>query len=159
MAIIVEDGSIVSGANSYVSETEVTDYAAERGITLTAAPSVLIYKSMDYIEGLSFVGMKYTEDQPLQWPRVGVYIDGYYVEVSEIPKELKAAQLSTCISIDQSVNPLADIKPAIKSRKIGPIETQYQDGASSTTFSASIQHAFKKLVRSGGANTIKLENR
>ena len=32
---------------------------------------------MDYIESLSFVGVKHTDLQALQWPRDRVIIDGY----------------------------------------------------------------------------------
>ena len=39
--IIVEDGTVVPGANSYASEAELTTYAADRGITLTAATDVM----------------------------------------------------------------------------------------------------------------------
>ena len=76
--IIVEDGSVVAGANSYVTEAELTTYAADRGITLTAATDVLLIKAMDYIESLSFIGTKFSEGQSLQWPRSNVYIDGFW---------------------------------------------------------------------------------
>ncbi len=50
-----------------------------------------ILRAMDYIEDLSFIGFKETETQSLQWPRVNVVIDGFGLDASTIPDELKVA--------------------------------------------------------------------
>ena len=44
--IVVEDGTGTNAAaNSYVTEAELTTYAADRGVTLTAATDVLLIKA------------------------------------------------------------------------------------------------------------------
>ena len=43
-SIIVEDGSLVTGANSYISEADLTTYATDRGIVITGTNSILIIK-------------------------------------------------------------------------------------------------------------------
>jgi hypothetical protein len=86
--IVVEDGSIVASANSYVSAADLSTYATDRGITINGTAAVLLIQAMDYLEQQDFQGYKYTDDQALQWPRGDVYIDGYYVSVSTIHNHL-----------------------------------------------------------------------
>lgn len=154
MAIIVEDGSIVTDANSYVSEAELTAYATARGITITGDTEVLLIKAMDYIESQDFKGVKSTRDQPLQWPRVDVWVDGYMVDYDSIPQLLKNAQMQTGISIFQDLDPQADIPRLESSVKVGPISVSYEKGGNATTISQKIQDQLKKLLR---GNAISFE--
>lgn len=149
MAIIVEDGSIVTGANSYTSEAELTAYAADRGVTLTAAESVLLIKAMDYLETLSYIGTKKTAAQPLQWPRTGVTIDGYSFASDAIPSQLKAAQLALAVSIDAGADPLATIDRATKREKVDVLEVEYMDNAASKAIISSVNAQLAKLLAGG----------
>lgn len=148
MAIIVENGSIVTNANSYVSEAELAAYATARGVTLTGDQEVLLIKAMDYIEGQNFKGVKWTRDQPLQWPRNDVWLDGYLLDASSIPQLLKNAQMEAAISIDGSVDPLADIPRLESSVTVGPISVSYEKGGNATTISQKIGVQLKKLLAS-----------
>jgi len=100
MALIIENGSIVAGANSYVTAAEARAFATARGITLDASDAVVeaqLVRAMDYLEAqrASYQGYKTDpETQELQWPRTGVVIDcKYSVPENSIPKELKHAQM------------------------------------------------------------------
>lgn len=155
MALIVEDGTSPEGANTYATETQLTDYAADRGITLTGSPSVLLLRAMDYAESLDYIGRKTSKTQPLQWPRTGARIDGYTVPDDLIPRALITAQIVTAIAIDQGRDPMAPIDPGIKEETVDVLTVVYQDGASSAPISVDIQRAFAKLVgASGGMNQI-----
>lgn len=157
MPLIVEDGTSPEGANTYATEAQLTDYAADRGITLTGTPSVLLLRAMDYAESLSYPGRKTSGTQPLQWPRMGTRIDGYAVPDDLIPGALITAQIVTAIAIDQGRDPMAAIEPAVKSERVDVLEVTYQDGASSALISVDIQRAFAKLVgESGGANQLRV---
>lgn len=147
--IVVEDGSIVSNANSYVSEAELTAYALARAYTLIADEDDLIIQAMDYIESLDFIGTKRTRDQGLQWPRVDAWIDGYWVDANSIPNDLKKAQLAICVAIDQGNGPLQVLPRSTKSEKVGPLEVVYSDNASSVAIDRTISAYLKKLVRGG----------
>ena len=148
--IIIEDGTVVPGANSYVTEAELTTYAADRGITLTAATDVLLIKAMDYIESLAFIGDKHKESQPLQWPRDEVYIDRYYIERETIPKELKNGVYTAALAIDAELDPLRIIERATKREKVDVIEVEYMDSAASQTIVRTISAALYKILRLGG---------
>jgi len=148
--IIVEDGSIVEGANSYVSEAQLTTYASDRGITLTADADVLLIRAMDYIESLGYKGVKSYRSQPLQWPRRGVYIDGYYVDSDVIPNELKNGLMQTAIAMDQGFDPLAVQTQGIKSETVDVISVTYMDGSSSSPIIRQINAALYKLLGGNG---------
>ena len=155
--IIIEDGTVVPGANSYVTEAELTTYAADRGITLTAATDVLLIKAMDYIESLAFIGDKSSEGQALQWPRNSVYIDGYYVESTTIPAALKTGQIATALAINSEDSPLATVERATKREKVDVIEVEYMDSAAAQPIVKTINAAMRKILAGGGSSTTTFE--
>ncbi len=77
-SLVVEDGSIVTGANSFVSLEDADAYHALRGsvawaAATTAAKEAAIVQATDYLCGLAWQGYLIQQDQPLCWPRSGVY--------------------------------------------------------------------------------------
>lgn len=151
VTIVIEDGSIVDNANSYVTTAELTSYTSDRNITLTGDLSELLIQAMDYLESLSFIGFKRTKEQSLQWPRCCVFIDGYYIDNDYIPKELKQAQMAIAVSIDEGNGPLSTIERTTKREQVGPILVEYMDSSSSTNTVRTIPASLRKLV-SGGVN-------
>lgn len=147
--IIVEDGTGKTDSNSYVSEADVTTYATDRGVTLTADADILIIKAMDYLETLDYIGTKFSQAQALQWPRNNVYIDGYYIEPSTIPQELKNSQMALCLSIDAGADPMATTERATKKEKVDTIEIEYMDNAATKAIITSVNRALNKLLKSG----------
>jgi hypothetical protein len=162
--IIVETGSGGNpAANSYVSEADLTTYAADRGITLSATDkSVLLIQAMDYLESLSYKGWKTNQDQPLQWPRQCVIIDPNYCGCNyfphdEIPNELKKAQLALAVAIDQGNSPLNIIQPAVKREQVGEISVEYRDSAVSSNIDPNVSINLKKLLSSySSGNVVKV---
>lgn len=156
MAIIVEDGSIVTGANSYVSVADLTTFATARGVTLVDDEEMLLIKAMDYIEQLAYKGVKRTRDQGLQWPRVDVYIDGYYFDSDEIPQQLKDGLCHAAIAIDEGNDPLADeVRKTIR-EKVGDLEVEYAPGSVSAVYNKKILNVLNKLLEGGGSGMIKV---
>lgn len=74
MAMILEDGTGVVGANGFVSLTELGFYADERNIDLSAFTDAqmngaIVVSSKDYIDtSFNFKGDKLNEDQGMQIP-------------------------------------------------------------------------------------------
>ena len=69
MALVVEDGSVVSGANSYITLADYRAWANARGISASDSDTVLeryVLRAMDYFEQLVFIGNKANENQLLQ---------------------------------------------------------------------------------------------
>lgn len=155
--IVVETGSIVSGANSYVSTATLSTFATDRGITISGTLADLLIKAMDYIESLQYKGVKRTSDQALQWPRTDVYVDTYYVNSDSIPQDLKDALCHCAIAIDQGNDPLQDIPQKAIRKKVGDLEIEYSSGSSAVTINKRIGRMLWKLLDgSSGSNTINV---
>lgn len=147
MTIIVEDGTIVPNADSYVSVADYTSWADARGIEYDS--SVIesqILRAMDYIETLRFIGQKSTKAQPLQFPRVGVVVDGYELDYNEIPKELKRALFESVKAESEGVSQLANVERRTKREKVGEIEVEYAENSNSVTSVIAINKALYKLI-------------
>jgi len=140
--IIVEDGSGVAGANSYISEADLLSYATDRGTTLSTATDVLILRSMDYIEMQRFIGVKAKDDQSLEWPRA----DLYKYKSNEIPAELIKAQFALCVQIDIGNDPLSPGDRQTKREKVDVIEVEYMDGARSRASIPSVDRWLSMLT-------------
>jgi hypothetical protein len=156
MTITVEDGSIVTGANSYATEAQFNVHAAARGIALTGdngTSEQLLILAMDYIESQNFIGAKLTKDQPLQWPRSGAVVDGFDVEETEIPDDLIFAQLEAAIAIDAGNNPMAPKSRETKREKVGDIEVEYSDGAKDAVELVAVNARLAKLVVGGSSGS------
>ncbi len=135
MALIIEDGGIVSNANSYVSVADLTSFATARGITISGNAEVLLIQAMDYLESLDgkFKGARTERDQPLSWPRAGVTIEDWNWSSNEIPRQLVNAQLNLAIEIGDGHDPLnptpVDL-PIVKERVEGAVDVQYANPSS-----------------------------
>ena len=91
MTLIIEDGSVVTGANSYASLATVTAYHVARGNSAwlgsdeDAEPAIL--RAMNYMEALPWNGVKTARDNPLSWPRYGMYDrEGYAIDTDDVPQ-------------------------------------------------------------------------
>lgn len=98
--IIVEDGSTVSGSNSYITVSGIGVYATDYGysdwtdaaITDTMREQA-VFKSMRYLEGLNWNGTKATQAQSLEFPREDLYDkNGYLVPNDTVPQAVINAQ-------------------------------------------------------------------
>jgi hypothetical protein len=97
MPLIVENGTGVAGANTYINAADAVARAAVLGFNFpneSDAETPLIRAAI-YLEGkrLEYQGTKYISGQPLQWPRDPVYIDNEYNDPNTIPQLLIDAQV------------------------------------------------------------------
>jgi hypothetical protein len=143
MALIIEDGSIVEDANSYISVAEFKAYHDARGIEYDTFTDdqieYAIIKAMDYIHlrwGSKFKGRIKDAAQQLDFPRVRLY-DSNGRLVDNIPGKLKDATseysmraLTEELIPDPAFN-TAGLSLKRTREKIGPIEeeTEYNPGS------------------------------
>lgn len=154
MALIIEDGTIVPNANSYVTTTELQSYIDARGITLTGSLEPLILQAMDYVETLCFSGIKRTRDQSLQFPRLCVKIDGYSLDSDTIPQELKNGVVQCAIAIDEGTGPQEDLQRKTTFEKVGDLEVHYSESSSSATVNRKVRDSLRKLLLGGGQTIV-----
>lgn len=132
--MIVEDGTIVANANSYVTVEEFRAYATDRNITLPVDNDIVaghLVSACDYLESRrrDYKGVKTDPTtQPLQWPRADVYIDGVLLDQNTIPTVLKFAQFQLAIEKIQGVDLLpTNDEPFVVKEEVGAIKTTYSD--------------------------------
>lgn len=122
MAIVVEDGSGVTNANSYASIADLDSYAEYRldlsGYTTAQKESALVIASADWVDGYhSFRGDKLVSTQGLKFP---TDVDGLPDDV--VTAALKAAllQLQGLLLVDLSAaSQSGDVES--ESKSVGPL--------------------------------------
>lgn len=142
VTLIVEDGSIVADANSFVSEAQIVAYAAARGVTLAFvtdadkdAVAILGVKAADYLRILPWKGEVVDVDQTMPWPRKNVNVTPSYPE-DAVPSQVIAAQLMLALIANEGtvLIPTSTGTGYLIKEKIGPIENVYSEkvGVSTT---------------------------
>ncbi len=132
--MILEDGSGVEGANSYVSEDTFTTYCDDRGITPADGdiePALVrATTAIDAMYGSRFPGSKTNgRDQALLWPRTGATdADGEEIADDEIPVEIMNAVFEAAVrelTSPGSMQPDLERGGSIKRLKAGSVEVEY----------------------------------
>lgn len=145
MALVVEDGTVISGADSYVSLADAQQYLAGRALqegvdTTTPINTDITEENLrdgcDYINHYRerFKGVKL---QPpavnMQWPRLGVIIDHWELAEDIIPDCVIHAQIEASVEIASGRPPLETLSTRILKRKvIGPLEYEWDTTTAST---------------------------
>ena len=134
VTIVVEDGTIVADANSYISVADARAYAEQRGVTLPVSDDevgAMIINSTDYIESFEckFAGERVSTEQELSWPRADAYLCGSDTPFpsDQIPKDLKKAQCASVIALSQGLVLMPNItaQDYVTEETVGPITTKY----------------------------------
>lgn len=128
MALTIETGAGVSGANSYASLAELRAFASVRGITLPQVESAcesMLVGAADYLNTKTWIGTPSTAEQYLAWPRRGALLYGVSQE-GLIPTQVKNAQLLLTLEINASGELLPNTRPNDTKRvKIDALSIEY----------------------------------
>lgn len=157
MTLIVEDGTGLSNAESYASVAFADAYFAARMSSSwdssTSHKEMLLRLATDHIDavyGQRLKGTKGTLSQALQWPRIGVYVDGYEYPVDEVPIEIQRA----CCEFAYAANTqtlLPTLEQGVKREKIDVIEIEYDEFSSRLPKFTKAASLLAKYL-TGGAN-------
>lgn len=148
MAFVVEDGTGIAGANSYVAIAYADSYFSSRGVTTwtgtDSAKETYLIKAFDWLEQQSYLGLRlFPDTQTSSFPRQYIYIDN--VHQSPIPEKLKYAQCELALlaksgslypTIDPTNNTTVGLIKRYKKETLGvqgsgvKSEIEYMDGAS-----------------------------
>jgi hypothetical protein len=171
--MIVEDGSIVADANSYITVAFADDYHEKRGnttwATMTAGEKeASIIRATDYIEhtyNQRWKGVTKSDTQSLSWPRNYVEYEeskfGYpfagfplYYPNDEIPKELKnALALMAWKAAGGELS--EELTQGIVREKVDVLEVQYDTSSPQYTRYRAIDQMLNPLLKYGN-NTLKV---
>ena len=158
MTITVEDGSVVTSATSFITLAESDTYFEDRNMTTWSGSSdddtkeAALIKAADWMNTLSWEGLRVDADQTLCWPREGLYYsDGYAVDDDTIPTQIKHAQMEAAyreFNTAGSLEPDEDRGGQIKREKIDVLETEYFGGAPSGTVHNKVKNLLRQFLKS-----------
>lgn len=141
MAIIVEDGSGVTDANSYNSVADAEAFFTARGITTpTEGYDVVLLLAMDVLENLVYAGAKYSDANELAFPRSGVLdVANIAYPSTIVPRAMQRGQLWLAHYIATGSNPITAPAPVVKRKKVDVLETEFATLAYETTRAVTVQ--------------------
>lgn len=131
MALVVEDGTGLTNAESYVSTTELSAYATKWGLkgfsNVTGDNEVILRKATRAIDLMyGFIGEPLTSTQALQWPRKSN--EDYTSVPSGVPGDIKDATCEMAY-VYLSQDPLAPLAAG----EVGLVELTKEVGDLKTT--------------------------
>jgi hypothetical protein len=154
MALIVEDGTGVEGANSYADIVTIDAYHTALGATTwtgdDTAKEQAVIRAMRWLESNNFVGVKGAYTNALEWPRNDAYSrNGYLIPDNEIPTSLKESLAEAALIELVTPNSLSPTITGrnVKKKVVGPLETEYFQSASSTAIYSTIEARLMPLLR------------
>lgn len=133
MSIIVEDGTGLSTAETYISVADAVTYFDARGntdwdaIASDALREAALRKATDYMVSTyrrRWQGVRLDEDQALDWPRVGVVVDSWSVDSDEVPTEVARACAELALRAS-SADLQADLTQGVIQEGVGPLSVTY----------------------------------
>ncbi len=156
--IVVEDGTGLANAVSYVSVADADTYHAARGNTAWAGTADLkeaaLVRATQALDGrYHWPGTLYSTTQALDWPRTNAYdIDGN--EITGIPKGVIDATCEAALIELVEPNALApSVEVGVAREKVGGIDINYS-GTQRIGYT-KIAHCLRRIIKmSAGGITI-----
>lgn len=169
MSLITEDGSVVTGAESYASVDYADNYFALRGIDTWAALSPaaqeaalrLATEYMTQRYRSQWQGLRVSASQELDWPRDYVYLDPVaaivptgMLEYSNlvpndiVPEPVKKACSELALRASSS-DLWADLTQGVTREKVGQIEVEYDRASPQRTRYPAIDAMLAPYLKSG----------
>lgn len=135
MALVVEDGTGKTDAESYLSEADADAYHAARSANATWAAALAADKEQALRLATQYLdttyqdcwnALRWSNNQKLDWPRSGLVIDGVGYNADDIPQQLLDATAELALKVVSGGDTLfADMSDegtlASKSVRVGPI--------------------------------------
>ncbi|AZP72776.1 hypothetical protein EJJ20_29640 [Pseudomonas poae] len=149
MALIIETGLIVPGAESFATVTELVTYAAnfDRVIPAdTLSQEALLRRAALQMDAMPWKGRAVNRDQALAWPRAEVKRQGWVLRIDEIPPQVKAGQMALAAEIhaDDLIAPETKTG-AVVSETVGPISTTFAVATKSVSKPAATRQSYAQF--------------
>jgi hypothetical protein len=158
MALIVEDGTGLATAESYISVADTSTRMAALGNTTwttlsTAEMEQALRRATTYM-GQAYRqrwhGTRLLRTQALDWPRYGACVDGYQVDSTIVP--LDVANACADLAFKAAAGDLAaDLERGIVRERVGPLETEYDRFSPQAVRYRSIDMALAPYLKGSSA--------
>ena len=157
MAFVVEDGTGLSTATSYIAVLDADAYFSDVGnatwaAALTAdkqAALIRATRAVDQYGGTSFRGYKSSDTQALEWPRTDAY-DDYDYALTLVPKAVKNATCEAALielGTSGALTPTISGGSIVEERVEGAVTVRYAEGSTpQSTIYTSVTRALKPVM-------------
>lgn len=150
MALVIESGGVVTGADSFATAAELVTYAENFGKTIPVevpAQEALLRRAALQMDAMPWKGRAVNRDQALAWPRAEVKRQGWVVRLDEIPPQIKAGQMALAAEIhaDDLVAPETKTG-AVVSETVGPISTTFAVASKSVSRPAATRQSYAQFT-------------
>lgn len=151
MTLVIEDGSVVPGADSYATANELATYAAKMGRTVpddSEQQEILLRRAYLEMSSLAWKGDTVSIDQTGAWPRNNVCLNGFTLAGNTIPAGVKAGQmaLATEIHADDVEAPDQKTGAVTQERVEGAVTVQYAAASASVTRAAAKRQSYAQFA-------------
>jgi len=164
MSLIIEDGTGLSTAESYISIADADTYFSNRAnadweaLYNTDDKEPALRKATDYMVSnyrRRWQGVRVDEDQALDWPRVGVVVDSWAIGSDEVPEIVARACAEFALKVStEELQP--DLTQGVTREKVGVIEVEYDRNSQQATRYKAIDNMLAPFLKAGGAATMGL---
>lgn len=158
MTLIVEDGTGLATAESYVSVADAGTRHTNLGNTAWTGTDAV--KEAALRRATQFMlqryrgrwqGTRINSTQALDWPRSWVVVDGYAVDADIVPVDVANACADLALkALSETLN--ADLDRAVIREKVGPLETEYSAYSPERKRYPAIDMALAPFLTGAGAN-------
>lgn len=143
MALAIDNTPLSPTANSYVGDSEMATYVADRvadsavraawnALSVEARAMYLVNATRQLDAAAAWNGTRYSEDQQLGWPRYldKEEVDGFYVDYLTIPVAIKHATCELALWLLSNNGAVYETQDAsYDSIKVGPLTIDFNEGA------------------------------
>jgi hypothetical protein len=163
VTLVVEDGTGLSTANTYISNADADTYFGSHlyatdwtGASEANQDIALAHATRELDDYIKFEGTKATETQALQWPRYDIHIDGYYVENTTIPQQLKDATAEYAKWLLNSDRTAEEDTLGFTSLSAGSLRMDIDPGDRKSTIPKVVQQMLSEIGGAIGSGTAKV---
>lgn len=153
MSLIVEDGTGLSDADSYVTLAFADAYFTKRGVAAWEAADddareAALRRAAEYIDGkFRYKGSRLLVDQAREFPRSSL-IDWSGYTITGVPARVQHAACELALrSLSSDLAPDLARGGMIQSESVGPISTTYAAGAPAETAITIVNRYLSQYVR------------
>lgn len=160
MTLIVEDGTGLATAESYVSVADAGTRHTNLGNTAWTGTDAV--KEAALRRATQFMlqryrgrwqGTRINSTQALDWPRSWVVVDGYAVDADIVPVDVANACADLALkALSETLN--ADLERGVVRDKVGPLETEYDAYSPQAKRYPAIDQALAPYLAGGGMSRL-----
>ena len=161
--LVIEDGSIVTGANSFATDAELKAYAGVRNVAVPATQpdrEALLVLAMDYLFSVEvrMKGWRVNAAQALPYPRNNVCLHGYQIASTAIPSSLKNAQMELALQANNAEILITGNNDNLASFNVDGVysETYFSGGSWSEVRTDKADAYLNALLKNNGSNNIMM---